>query len=182
MAPRKFYRPALFAMLGLTAQGTLVAGAQDLSRVTPFVGETAAEFEARKHGLPPPAPVTEQQRIILGADSRGHFGVAPTINGMRIPMLVDTGASSVVLTGKDAHVIGINPASTDFALKMATANGVVLVAPVLLREVAVGDIVVRDVRAVVVPEDKLQVSLLGMTFLSKLSRFEVSGDRLILTR
>ena len=101
---------------------------------------------------------------------------------MRIPMLVDTGASSVVLTGKDAHVIGINPASTDFAVKMATANGVVLVAPILLREVAVGDIVVRDVRAVVVPEDKLQVSLLGMTFLSKLSRFEVSGDQLILTR
>ena len=97
-------------------------------------------------------------------------------------MLVDTGASSVVLTGKDAHVIGINPASTDFDVKMATANGVVLVAPVLLKEVAIGDIVVRDVRAVVVPEDRLQVSLLGMTFLSKLSRFEVSGDRLILTR
>jgi aspartyl protease family protein len=65
---------------------------------------------------------------------------------------------------------------------MATANGVVLVAPVLLKEVAIGDIVVRDVRAVVVPEDRLQVSLLGMTFLSKLSRFEVSGDQLILTR
>ncbi len=178
----KFWKPALLAMIGLTAQGSLVAGAQDQSRLTPFVGETAAEFEARKKGLPPPPPVTEPLRVTLGADSRGHFGVAPTINGTRIPMLVDTGASSVVLTGKDAHVIGINPASTDFDVKMATANGVVLVAPVLLKEVAIGDIVVRDVRAVVVPEDRLQVSLLGMTFLSKLSRFEVSGDRLILTR
>ena len=182
MAPWKFCKPALLVMIGFAAYGALLAKAQDQPRLTPFVGETAAEFEARKKGLPPPAPITEPMRVILGADSRGHFGVAPTINGARIPMLVDTGASSVVLTGKDARVIGINPASTDFAVRMATANGVVLVAPVTLKEIAVGDIVVRDVRAVVVPEDKLQVSLLGMTFLSKLSRFEVSGDQLILTR
>ena len=182
MVSWKFWKPALLAMIGLVAQGSLFAKAQDQSGLMPFVGETASEFEARKKGLPPPTPITEPLRVTLGADSRGHFGIAPTINGVRIPMLVDTGASSVVLTGKDAHVIGINPASTDFAVKMATANGIVLVAPVMLKEIAVGDIVVRDVRAVVVPEDRLQMSLLGMTFLSKLSRFEVTGDRLILTR
>jgi aspartyl protease family protein len=119
---------------------------------------------------------------MLIADPRGHFGVEPAINGTHIRMMVDTGASSVVLTEKDAHALGINPETRDFSMKMATANGTVLVAPTVLPEIAVEGIVLRDVGAVVVPEDRLQVSLLGMSFLSRLTRFEVSGNRLILTR
>jgi len=182
MTALKFYKCALLAVLGLTSQAMSTVGAQDRAGMTPFVGETAAEFEARKKGLPPPTPVIEPSTVTLDADARGHFGVDPAINGTHVRMMVDTGASSVVLTGRDARTIGINPPSRDFALKMSTVNGIVLVAPVLLEEVAVGDIVVRDVRAVVLPEDKLQVSLLGMSFLSKLSRFEVSGAQLVLTR
>jgi aspartyl protease family protein len=97
-------------------------------------------------------------------------------------MMVDTGATSVALTEEDAHRVGIDPPSRDFKLRLSTANGMVLVAPIMLPEVAVGDIVMRDVRAVVVPEDKLEISLLGMSFLSRLSHFEVAGDRLVLTR
>ena len=182
MIKRKLCECVLLVTLGLAAQSLPRASAQDRPALTPFIGETTAEFEARKKGLPRPVTANEASSVMLVADARGHFGVEPLINGARVRMVVDTGASSVALTEEDARAAGINPPSRDFTVKMATANGIVLVAPVLLRDVVIGDIVVRDVHAVVVPEDKLQVSLLGMSFLSKLSRFEASGGRLILRR
>lgn len=181
MTGSKLLARALVAALGFAAVNLPSARAQDQEGLTPYTGETAAEFEARKRGLPRPAR-PDPSKVTLVADSRGHFGVEPAINGTRVRMMVDTGASSVVLTERDARTVGINPPARDFSIKMSTANGVILVAPTLLPEVAVGDIVLRDVRAVVVPEDKLQVSLLGMSFLSRLTRFEVTGDRLVLSR
>ena len=95
-------------------------------------------------------------------------------------MLVDTGASLVAISREDARRIGINPAPSDFRATVSTANGSVQVAPVLLKEIKVGDLSVRDVRAAVFPDDRLEVGLLGMSFLSKLSHFEVAGGRLVL--
>jgi aspartyl protease family protein len=184
MTGSKFCACALLAILGLTALPLLTARAQEQGQgdvIIPYPGETAAEFEARKRGLPRPVR-PDATTVVLIADPRGHFGVEPTINGTRIHMVVDTGATSVVLSEKDAHSIGIDPAAGDFKVKVATANGFVLVAPTLLSEVAVHGIVLRDVPAVVVPENRLQVSLLGMSFLSRLTRFEVSGGKLVLTR
>jgi aspartyl protease family protein len=182
MKARKLRRCAILVMFGLAAQFPSVVRAQDKPALTPFIGETSAEFEARKMGLPGPAAAPEPSSLILLADPHGHFAVEPTINGSRIRMMVDTGASSIALSQRDARSIGINPLPSDYAAGLSTANGVVRVAPVLLREVAIGEMVVRDVAAVVVPEDKLQVSLLGMSFLSKLSSFEMSGGRLVLKR
>ena len=95
-------------------------------------------------------------------------------------MMVDTGATGVVLSREDARRVGINPQSSDFTARTSTANGIVSVAPTVLKEVVVGEIFVRDVPAIVHPDTRFQGSLLGMSFLSRLSQFEVSGGRLIL--
>jgi aspartyl protease family protein len=95
-------------------------------------------------------------------------------------MMVDTGATGVVLSREDARRIGINPQPSEFTARTSTANGVVAVAPIVLNEVTVGEILMRDVPALVHPDSRFQGSLLGMSFLSRLSQFEVSRGRLIL--
>jgi aspartyl protease family protein len=90
-------------------------------------------------------------------------------------MMVDTGATLVILSREDARWAGINPTQEEYAMPATTAKGVVLLAPVVLDEVVVGEVAVRNVPAAVLPDNTLQVGLLGMSFLSKLSRFEVAG-------
>jgi len=153
------------------------ANADENAEQLPRLGETAAEFEARIKGLPRPP---SSDSVTLLADSLGHFFVEPIVNGARLRMMVDTGASLVVLSRDDARLIGINPAPADFRIKVSTANGPVAVAPIMLREVTVGALSVRDVPGAVFPDNTLQTGLLGMSFLSKLSHFEVAGGRLVL--
>jgi len=112
-----------------------------------------------------------------GAD--GHFHVEARINGTRLRLLVDTGASQVVLSPADARRLGFDLGSLDFRHLSETANGPVTGAPVTLREVAVGSVRLADVAASV-NGAVMSESLLGMSFLSRLSGFEVSGDRLTL--
>jgi aspartyl protease family protein len=154
--------------------------------LTPRIGETKAEFEARQRGLPPPPPSQQPDpvpsSITFTAERGGHFFVEPTVNGTRIHMMVDTGATAVALTQEDAQRIGLRPPPGNFTARVNTANGVVAVAPVILREVAIRDISLRNVPAVVHPSNTLKVSLLGMSFLSKLSHFEVTNGRLTLKR
>jgi aspartyl protease family protein len=120
--------------------------------------------------------------VTLSADTSGHFFIEPTVNGSRIRMMVDTGATTVSLTKEDARRIGINPSPASFTVSALTANGIVHVAPVILKEVKIGDILVRDVVAVVHPQNSLANSLLGMSFLSKLSHVEMGAGRLVLRR
>lgn len=126
--------------------------------------------------------------VSLPADGLGHFSVdalvnGPTTNGFgknsHIRFLVDTGASTVSLTLPDAARLGIDQSSLAFTLPFNTANGVVYGAPITLPAVKVGSITIPDVRAVVLNEG-LSDSLLGMTFLRRLSSFEISDDRLTL--
>ncbi len=156
--------------------------AQGLPALTPLFGETKEEFEARTRGLLGREAPSDPASMTFSADAQGHFSVEPTINGTRVRMLVDTGASVVTLSRNDAGRLGLRPSANDFRAKVSTANGLVLVAPVVLREIAIGGIAVPNVQAVVFPDDRLQVSLLGMSFLAKLSHFEVSSGKLVLKR
>jgi aspartyl protease family protein len=155
-------------------------GAEENADLLPRLGETTTEYEARTRGLTRPAPPSTPFSVTLVADSQGHFLVEPIVNGTRLRMLVDTGASLVAISREDARRIGINPVPSDFRTTVSTANGSVLVAPVLLKEIKVGELSVREVPAAVFPDNRLQVGLLGMSFLSKLSHFEVAGGRLVL--
>jgi aspartyl protease family protein len=118
--------------------------------------------------------------LTVSADLQGHFILHPTLDGRRVRMLVDTGASLVALSEEDARLAGITVAERDFSRTIQTANGLVRAAPVRIREMRVGDILVRDVEAVVLPAGRLGTSLLGMTFLRRLGGFEISQGRLTL--
>jgi aspartyl protease family protein len=95
-------------------------------------------------------------------------------------MLVDTGASVVTLSYEDAQSFVPRMSKKDFTHKVQTANGTVEAAPILIAKLQVGDIVVREVEALVLPPGRLKTSLLGMTFLKRLSAFAVSGGKLVL--
>jgi len=117
----------------------------------------------------------------IPADAMGQFSADAEVNGSRIQkMLVDTGATLVALSYEDASGAGVFPAPADFKYQVNTANGVAHVARVKLRDVRLGNLVVYDVDAVVGERGALDGSLLGMTFLSKLSKFEVGSGALVL--
>ncbi len=149
--------------------------------LVPFAGESPQEFEARKKGTKLRKPDVELGgAVTVLADRRGHFVVAPLIDGKRIQMLVDTGASAVALSYEDAVSAGIRVAPNDFTVPVNTANGVTQAAPVRIAEVQIGDITVRGVEALVAKPGAQKVSLLGMTFLKRLGGFEIAQGRLIM--
>ena len=117
-----------------------------------------------------PAPVSSSssaRNLVLTKSGNGHFKVDGRIDGRRLEFLVDTGASHIALRESDARRIGIHLRKSDFNIKVNTANGVTQAAKVELRTVEVGDILVRNVPAVVHPDEGLGVNLLGMSFLSR---------------
>jgi aspartyl protease family protein len=126
------------------------------------------------------APAGGGTVVTLRQDARGHFTANLQINGSRIPMLVDTGASVIALSSEDANRAGVFPNANDFRIPVNTANGTIKAAPVRLREVQIDRIVVRDVEAVVMPAGRLNGSLLGMSFLKRLSSFNIAGGTLVL--
>jgi aspartyl protease family protein len=118
--------------------------------------------------------------IVVPRDARGHFQIDARIDGQRLNFMVDTGASVIALTASDAARLGIHPAPSEFVAEVRTANGTVLAAPTQLDAVEVGDLVVRDVAALVLPDEALSDNLLGLSFLSRLRRFEYADGKLLL--
>ncbi|SCW81755.1 TIGR02281 family clan AA aspartic protease [Ancylobacter rudongensis] len=111
----------------------------------------------------------------------GDFNVRVEVNGNRIPMLVDTGASSVVLTPEDAVAVGLPLEFLRYDIPIDTANGRGRAAAVVLDRIGIaGSIDERDVPALVASPGTLKHSLLGMTFLSRLASFEIRGEKLVM--
>ena len=117
--------------------------------------------------------------ISFRAGRGGHFAVEALVEGVPIVFLVDTGASDVVLSAEDARRLGLDPARLDYTRAYQTANGTVMGAPLLLEQVTVGPVVVRDVRASV-NSAPMEGSLLGMSFLGRIGGYRVLGDVLTL--
>jgi aspartyl protease family protein len=148
---------------------------------------SVAEVDEAPRIAPPlleePAPKKREilRQVALAADSRGHFVATARINGRKVPVLVDTGATSVAISDQTARTLGYYLTKGDFTGRVSTANGVIPVARVTLREVTLGNVTVRNVEAAVSPGD-LGVNLLGMSFLGRLSKFEVNDGELVLTQ
>ena len=119
-----------------------------------------------------------QQILVVHKGVSGHFEAEVTIDGTPLRMLVDTGASSVVLSYDDAMRLGINPDNLVFSIDVATANGRALAAPVTLRQVAIGPILRGTIRGMVTEQGRLDQSLLGMSFLETLGSIEITRDEL----
>lgn len=131
--------------------------------------------------LPRQSVFAEEGRIEVPRAGDGHYHLILRINGVPVPMIVDTGASDLVLSRADALRVGLAPEALVFTGRAQTANGRVETAHVRLPEVSVGGITDRFVPAVVNSGD-MQKSLLGMSYLNRFSRIEMTRDRLILTR
>jgi aspartyl protease family protein len=112
------------------------------------------------------------------AERDGHFYVDAEVNGRPVHLMVDTGATVVALRQSDAQAAGIRVNRADFVHPISTANGSVDAAEAQLDSVSIRNIDVEDVRALVLPDESLSISLLGATFLNRLARFEVSNGTL----
>jgi aspartyl protease family protein len=111
---------------------------------------------------------------------QGNFAVAAHLNSARISMVLDTGASSVVLTQDAAKAAGLPVEVLTYTVSIDTANGRTRAAPVTLNSIAVGGIVERSVPALIAQPGQLRTNLLGMTFLNRLESWEVRGDKLVM--
>jgi aspartyl protease family protein len=144
-------------------------------------------------GMPPPSdtvlaaehpaaspPQSGGTSVELKADNGGHFTTVAQINGRPVEVMVDTGASIVALSYSDAERAGVFVRPSDFTQRVNTANGVARIAPVVLDSVSIGDVTLYDVRAAVSEPGRLQTTLLGMTFLSRLARTEMRNGVLVL--
>ena len=122
-----------------------------------------------------PAP----SRVEIEAERDGHFYVDAEINFRPVRLMVDTGATVIALRQSDAAAAGIRPRAADFAHPVATANGTTYAAEAELDSVAVREVEVSGVRALVLPDEQLSISLLGGSFLNRLARFEVADGTLM---
>jgi aspartyl protease family protein len=124
-----------------------------------------------------PAPIVSHT-LSLRAQPDGYAYVKASVNGLPMTMAFDTGASFVSLTEADAIKAGV-AGNLNYTVPMSTANGRNFGAPVMLREIRIGQLVIEDVQAVVVQH--LWCSLLGQTFLHRLHSYQMQGDVLTLT-
>jgi len=132
-----------------------------------------ARFEVK--GFTPSAPSSGSGAVAKAAD--GHFWADADVNGQRVRFLVDTGATAVALTPADAQRLGFKPADLKYGHSVTTATGSTRAAQVTLTSVSVNGARLQDVKALVVAEG-LDVSLLGMSYLGRLTRFEATRDTL----
>jgi aspartyl protease family protein len=126
------------------------------------------------------ATTTAGRTVQVARAANGDFAVTTQINGARVSMVLDTGASSVVLTREDAKAAGLPLEVLNYSVSIDTANGRTQAAPVTLDRVAIGGLTEHSIAALVAQPGQLKVSLLGMSFLNRMQSWEVRGDRLLL--
>jgi aspartyl protease family protein len=164
-----------FAMLTLVAAVSAVGAAQTVVAFDPARGASALVATLRH--APPPAEVGQAAAISKASD--GHYWADADVNGARVRLLVDTGATAVALTLDDARRLGFDPAELDYRQKVMTASGEARAAVVQLAAVSVAGAKVTNVEAMVI-ESGLDTSLLGMSYLGRLSKFEATRTSMIL--
>ena len=130
--------------------------------------------------LVPGHTVTNGRTVELTRGQTGEFSMSTEVNGKRVGMVLDTGASAVVLTNDAAKAAGLPLEMIKYTVSVDTANGQTRAAAVTLDRLAVGGIVERAVPALVAQPGQLRTSLLGMSFLNRLQSWEVRGDRLLM--
>lgn len=119
------------------------------------------------------------RRVTLEADARGHYLTDAQINGHSVAVMVDTGATSVAIRHEDLFRLGLRPMlPSEYKIPISTANGTAYAARIVLAEVRIGSVRVKNVDALVMPEKVLGTNLLGMSFIRRLSKVDMAGGRL----
>jgi len=137
--------------------------------------------QLRNTVVPQQSMVTGSGEVSIPRAFDGHYYLTLEINGAPIRFVVDTGATDMVLTPQDATAAGLDTAQLRYTGRAMTANGMVQTAPVRLDLVEVGPISDRYVPAVV-NGSPMQESLLGMSYLDRFDRIEITGGQMVLTR
>jgi aspartyl protease family protein len=172
-----------FVVAGAAAVGVIYFNEiKDVARsCLGLAAPSAREAAGLRHTRPPQAARARSgPSVELKAGAHGHFQARVEINGRPVDVLVDSGASIVALTYDDARRAGVYVHDSDYTQRVSTANGVARVAPVVLDRVSLGDVMVRNVPAAVSEPGSLGVSLLGMSFLGRLSRVDMRAGVLVL--
>lgn len=121
-----------------------------------------------------------QRGVVLNSDARGHFQGSFRINGRKVDGLIDTGASVIALNRSTARRLGLSVKASDFTYKVNTANGIVKAAHAVLRRVEIQSIRVDNVDALILDDKSLSGTLIGMSFLNKLSSYQARDGKLVL--
>lgn len=122
------------------------------------------------------------RRHVVQMSPNGAYMTEARVNGRTLTMLIDTGASAVALPERDARSMGIFSQPSDFRIPVKTANGIVNGASATVRDLELGDVRLKDIPALVLPDRALSTPLLGMSALNRLSRFHFSNDTLVLVQ
>jgi aspartyl protease family protein len=174
---------ALRDLMAWTLVGlALVAGYSYRDRLLTLGHHVLGEF------LPPGVPlradmqVDQEQSVRIRKRADGHFMVTTEANGVALNMLVDTGASTVVLRPEDGQRLGFDADDLRYTVPVQTANGTTYAASVRLKTLSVGRIRMNNVDALVAKRGALRENLLGMSFLNRLNSYEFSGPYLTLRK
>lgn len=125
-----------------------------------------------------PAPPLRTVEVMRG--NSGGFSLTAKVNGMATPMVLDTGATSVMLTYDAAKAAGLPLEVLKYTVDVQTASGALRAAPITLDRIAIGKLVETGVPALVAPPGQLKANLLGATFLNRLESWEVRADKLMM--
>jgi len=142
--------------------------------------EQAARVSDRVSGLLRQRTAVKTHAVEVQRGRGGEFSLRARINGVNAPMVIDTGATSVVLTYETAKAAGLPLELLNYDIDVETAGGRTKAARLTLNRLAVGKLVERSVPALVVPHGTMKTNLLGMSFLDRLEHWEVRADRLML--
>lgn len=165
---------AIFLLVGLSVSATQIPGLVEKLQPRP-----APDTEKAEPAKPQPISLGI---VSLKADTIGHFNASFRINSRPLDGLVDTGASMVAINESTARRLGFGVNSLDFKYPISTANGKTKAAYVRLDRVEIGAIRVQNVDAMVLKDNALSKTLIGMSFLKQLSSFKVTGDEMRLVR
>ena len=162
----------LLVLILLTATAGAVVAYKDPEQVA-RASDTVSDL-MRKRSF------SQARAVEIARGRGGEFALKARINGVPAPMVVDTGATSVVLTYETAKAAGLPLELLDYNVDVETAGGRTKAARLTLDRLAIGKLVERSVPALVVPHGQMKTNLLGMSFLDRLERWEVRADRLML--
>jgi clan AA aspartic protease (TIGR02281 family) len=162
----------LLVLIMLAATAGAVVAYGDPERIA-RASDTVSDLLKRR--AKPPA-----RAVQIARGQAGEFALQARINGVTAPMVIDTGATSVVLTYETAKAAGLPLELLEYDVDVETAGGHTKAARLTLDRLAIGKLVERSVPALVVPHGQMKTNLLGMSFLDRLESWEVRADRLML--
>jgi len=174
----------LVVMISFSALGVvrfLHQNPEAVDKAAVVARDAVEQQQARKTAAS--APVRQPSRVYSGterlrADRAGHYIAEFSLNSRRVKGVVDTGATLITLNETEARRAGISVRPDEFVYSVSTANGRAKAARVVIDEVRLGSIRVRNVEAVVLEKDALDTVLIGMSFLNRLRNFEFSNGTL----